>query len=289
MKNTPLGNGALSIAHPGHELRLYGFLQKAKPYLFLLTDGTSRNNPCTREHTRRLLPPAYNERKETFFDLADYSKPEGEGRNMKDVYIYTELLAGRVYFFEYYTKFIAGLFVEKKIDYVVADASEGNHVIHEMCRIMTDAAIKHVKKITGRTIINYEYAVTKPYNDGISEDCIQIELDDEARMGKINAIANYHPCILSELRPNLALDQNIILQLRDMPTGMDEVKKMIEQVNPEFFRKEYIRPYIYVEPSEKPFYETHGEKLVSQGIYTEAITYEKHIKPIKEQLDVLVG
>lgn len=286
MRNIPLGNGAISIAHPGHELRLYGFLQKAKPFIFLLTDGTSRNNPCRREHTRALLPPSYNERKESFFDLADYSKPEGEGRNIRDAHIYTELLAGRLYFFEYYTKFMAGLFVQKKIDYVVADASEGQHVIHEMCRIMTDTAIRLVKKTTGKTIVNYEYSVTRPYNEGLTEDCIHVELDDETYNGKINAVANYHPSILSELKPNLTLDLNVILQLREMPKGMGEVKNILKHVNPDFFRNEYIRPYIYKE-HEKPFYETNGEKLVSDGKYAEVIYYEKHIKPIKEQLDAI--
>lgn len=33
------GRAALVVAHPGHELRVYGWLEQARPRVFVLTDG----------------------------------------------------------------------------------------------------------------------------------------------------------------------------------------------------------------------------------------------------------
>jgi len=47
--------GALVIAHPGHELRVHGWLEKARPLVFVLTDGSGRSGLPRLNSTRKVL------------------------------------------------------------------------------------------------------------------------------------------------------------------------------------------------------------------------------------------
>jgi len=71
MKNIPLGKGALSMAHAGHELMLHSFIEQVKPYIFILTDGSTRNNLSSRvQHTHAYLSALIPESKNAFSILS---------------------------------------------------------------------------------------------------------------------------------------------------------------------------------------------------------------------------
>lgn len=284
MKNLPIGNAALSIAHPSHEIRLHGFLSRTKPFIFLMTDGSGRNNEPTILFFQEYIKKIHRNNRDAFALMQDGEK------FIQDNNIYTELIAGRHQFFEIYTKSIAKHLLRKKIDYVVVDSSEGYNVSHEMCHIMTNLAIKYVQKMTGKKIMSYDFAITEPYSQRISEDCIHIELSDEEYDYKLNAFANYHPSLFAELKNNISLIDGARIKQLQSEGGIQEIKQMIALINSHFIRNEYLRPYIYEEPAEAPFYEKHGEQLAVQGVYAEIIRYEQHIKPIKEKLEsILLG
>ncbi|MSQ47696.1 MAG: hypothetical protein EXR78_04785 [Deltaproteobacteria bacterium] len=46
---------ALVIAHPGHELRLHGWLQHARPWVSVLTDGSGHADHSRLDSTTTLL------------------------------------------------------------------------------------------------------------------------------------------------------------------------------------------------------------------------------------------
>src|SRR4051794_947117 len=46
---------ALVIAHPGHELRVYGWLEAARPRVFVLTDGSGRTGHSRLKSTVNIL------------------------------------------------------------------------------------------------------------------------------------------------------------------------------------------------------------------------------------------
>lgn len=282
MKNLPLGNFALSIAHPAHELRLYGFMEKTKPFVFVMTDGSGRNNESRILNFQNSLQKIHSGNKDAFSIVT--LQPDGKTRiHIKDLNIYSELLNGRVDFFEFYIKSIMNHLIRKNIDFLVTDASEGYNVCHEICAIMSEIAVKMVKKQTGKTIILYDYALSEPADKNLNDDCICIELDDEAVQRKKEAIMKYPVSILEELKSGFGDD------IKEIPTDPSEASKFLTGLPSEVFNKEYIRPVKEkFGRMAKPFYETYGQKLVTDGVYEEYISYDKHIAPIKRKLEQLV-
>ncbi len=294
MKPLSEGNYALCIAHPGHELRLHGFLEQAKPFVFILTDGSHRTQQdmmmdsirsidrAVKQNVKLSIAYLQSAKSKKIFKLCDHSAAPDE-QHLKDTQIYSEILSLHTGIFHAFIKAISTNLIKYKITHVVADSSEGYNVCHEIVRIMTDIAIEQVKKKTGQTILSYDYAIEKPYNEGITEDCIHVQLDEMQLDRKMNAILKY-PFALTDLKPNISMDNTVMLQLRQMKDGNKVIKEMMQEVNSDFLKNEYLRPYIVTEPKDKPIYETMGEKAVAAEKYPAVITYAEHLKPLKEKL-----
>lgn len=285
MKNIPLGKGALLIAHPGDELKLFGFINQAKPYLFILTDGSGRTRPATLNDTWRILNSIFPESGDIFYMMTQQDK-EKHGY-INNYLLYQEILNKQESFFAVYINQIVYNLSEKNIDYLVVNSREEYNPINELCRIMAEIAVKLVERGKGKKIMLYEFPVIKPYNEGINDGCIRINLDEELMKKKLYWISRYDSSVLDDLKLNVRIDKNAILNLKEMPGGLEEVENILLQVAPDFLKNEYLFPYIYKESSEKPFYEIYAERLVNSGIYMEAITYKSHILPIKKRLDSL--
>lgn len=293
------GNYALCIAHPGHELRLHGFLEQACPFVFILTDGSHRTGHDMIMDSIRVIDKATkygkkitigflkSEASKKIFKLRNRNAPEGE-QHLKDSQIYSEILNQYTGILEF---FILDTMVKNliryNIDYLVSDSSEGTNICHEIMSIMSDIAIKKVKKQTGKEIIKYDFTIDNPYNEKLSDDCIHIKLDEAAVNRKLDSLVKY-PFALTDMKPNFSLDANVIIELRKMQNGEATIKEMIRDINPEFIKNEYLRPYVFTEPSGKPVYELAGEKAVAAGKYPEVITYINHLKPLKEKLEQLI-
>src|SRR3954470_24125660 len=52
------GTAALIVAHPGHELRVHGWLEAARPRVCVLTDGSGRTGRSRLDSTTRVLDAA---------------------------------------------------------------------------------------------------------------------------------------------------------------------------------------------------------------------------------------
>lgn len=250
MKNLPTGKGALSVAHAGHELRLHGFLEQAKPYMFILTDGSSNVAPPRMGYSQLYISNLFPEQKDSFmtFSLNNRNKEE---KYITESQLIQEVLAGRTEFCEMYAGEMAHVMIEKKVDYVVCDASEDADVIHEVGAILTELAIRVVEKMSRKKIMRYEYAVTKPYNHDLNEDCIHIVLDEPMAQRKIEELSKYHISVLPEIKQDISVDEAVIYQLKQIPTGgLKEVQNILGSLNPDYFRNEYIRPYIYKDMAE---------------------------------------
>ena len=46
---------ALIIAHPGHEIRVHGWLELARPFVFVLTDGSGHSGKSRLDSTTKVL------------------------------------------------------------------------------------------------------------------------------------------------------------------------------------------------------------------------------------------
>src|SRR6266576_854489 len=106
------GRAALVIAHPGHELCVYGWLETVSPKVFVLTDGSGRSGISRLASTTKILSGT----------AAGVGSIYGR---FTDRAIYTAILDGDFGLFERLVVELANELVKEEIEYVAGDAMEG--------------------------------------------------------------------------------------------------------------------------------------------------------------------
>lgn len=256
-KNLPPGNYALSIAHPGHEYHLHGFMEIAKPFIFILTDGSERTGKDMMMDSIRCIDKAVKQgvkitvtNAQAFQRIFKLSFTE-EGKEMyhlTDADIYNKV-KNQPAELNVYVEFMVDKLIKHKIDYLVCDAAEDHHLTHDLVRMLCEIAVKRVKEKSGKEILLYDFPLYKPFDDKINEDCIRIELDEQQVTRKLNALLKY-PLALTDLKPNINVDANVIATLRKMKDGDEQVKMLLKEMNLAFLQNEYIRPALPIEETD---------------------------------------
>lgn len=244
---------ALVIAHPGHELRVYHWVERAHPLVLVLTDGSGHTDRSRLASTTAVLSQAG-------------ATPGSLYGQVSDRELYQAVLGGNANLFLSLTDEIAKILDEQGIEYVVGDAVEGVNPGHDMCRLVLNAALLRIEQTTGRRVRNFEFPVEGPpfdHSDNKS-DGIQLVLDDGAYRRKLTAAKNY-----TELAVDLA--------------------RIVSAHGEHIFRIEYLRPVHYGleigQLFEHPaIYERYGEKQVAAGLYQEVIRFREHIAPLAKRL-----
>ena len=291
--------GALVVAHPSHELRVHGWLQMAHPRVFILTDGSGRGGQPRLPSTTKVLEDVGASRGSIY------------GR-FTDLEIYAALLKSDFDLFIGLAEELTDEFSRREIDYVVADSAEGYSSTHDVCRLVTDAAVEISKRRHQRQIANYEFLVVGPPDECpeiICDEAIWVNLDDEAFLRKVVAARGYNSKLALDIdsalggqpfmgvrrfsEPQLAgeadksLSAAVELALRSNPEIVAKMKSVFDGVELHRFRVECFRPIdtlsaIKSNPSEIPFYELYGEKMVAAGHYETTIRYADHFRPLAE-------
>jgi len=240
----------LVIAHPGHELRVYGWLEVARPVVCILTDG-SGSSGLSRLHRSHSIITQVG------------SRPGGIWGRFTDAAVYTAILESNADLFCRLVDELAAELNQHPVDYVVGDASEGYNPVHDLCRLIINAAVRACWLRSNRAIANFDFPLIGRPDTGDLDQAVQIELDDAQFHRKITAAKCY-----SELR--------------------NEIEAATEQEGVSIFRKEYLRPvcqqrheYVCTEP---PFYERYGEKQVAAAVYQQVLRYREHMLPIADAL-----
>ena len=122
-----IGNPALVVAHPGHELKVFGWLHATAPRVYVLTDGSGGGTPRL-SSTAKLLNQAGAVPDEFFGPISD-----GE--------IYRAILEKRIPVFLGIVDELAASFAANAIDFVAGDATEGFNPSHDICRALVNAAV----------------------------------------------------------------------------------------------------------------------------------------------------
>lgn len=266
---------ALVIAHPGHELCVYGWLETVAPKVFVLTDGSGRKGISRLSSTTNIL--------------ADAGASVGSiyGR-FTDQNVYEAILNHDYRFFEKLIVELAEAFVDDEIDFVTGDAAEGYNPIHDTCRLVIDCAVRLASRMSGREIINTDFLLYAPHTVHPHETepgGIGFELDGALLERKVEAAQAY-----SELKPDVdaLLERKTHEALERFPElSADFTNLVIRQMGKDAYRTECLR---LVSPTadgdgaslEIPFYERYGQMLVSEGTYGRAISYRDHILPLTE-------
>lgn len=237
---------ALVVAHPGHELMVYRWLEQHRPIYCCLTDGSGGAAASRLASTSRLL--------------------DGVGATPGPVYgrytdkeIYRLLLDQRVDVFVALARELAAALERAGVESVAGDAVEGFNPAHDLCRLIVDGAVEILRRATGRDVGNYEFLLHGS-PESRHPGSLVLRLDDSALERKLAAAHQY-----VEMRA--------------------EVAAAIGRHGRQAFATECLRPaattlHLSRFAQELPYYERYGEKRVTEGRYADVIRYRDHVHPV---------
>jgi len=240
----------LVIGHPGHELRVHGWLEVARPNVLVLTDGSRHAGRSRLASTTRVL-------------AATGARPGAIYGRFTDRKIYAAILDRRFDVFFQLADDLASALVADGAEWVASDACEGFNPTHDVCRIVTDTAIALARSARRQSIANLAFPLDgPPVVDAAG--AIRFALDDAAFMRKLAAAQAY-----TELR--------------------GEVNDAFAKHGQEAFRTECFVPIEEPYSADRftdpvPFYERYGERQVAAGFYAQVIRYRDHVAPLAEAL-----
>jgi hypothetical protein len=248
------GPAALVIAHPGHELRVHGWLERARPVVFVLTDGSGHGSEGRMASTTRLV------------ERAGASIGSVSAR-FTDRELYQTILEGRVSVFTDLATELSSAFIAGRFEYVVADAAEGYNPGHDLCRYIVDAAVEHARHDLPETFRSFEIdlaAAPGALGESSEGRTLCLELDEAALERKLTAAREY-----AEMA--------------------QEVEAALGRWGAAAFRHECLRETSLERlgppgTSTIPHYETHGDRRQAEGTYAQVIRYREHIRPLHEAL-----
>jgi len=256
MNDSPTPNTtALVVAHPGHELLVFHWLEKHQPIYCCLTDGSGGWAASRLSSTTRLLA------------TVGASVGPIYGR-YPDTSVYRLLLEGRVDVFVGLAEELAAALADAGVECVAGDAVEGFNPAHDVCRLIVDGAVEILRQRTGREVRNYEFLLDGPPG-GDRPGSMVVRLDEAALERKLAAACEY-----TEMRA--------------------EVDAAIGRYGRQAFAMECLRPAATSAQTlrfeqELPDYERYGENRVKVGRYAEIIRYHDHVRPVAVAIAAALG
>jgi hypothetical protein len=235
---------ALVVAHPGHELRVHGWLTQSRPDVFILTDGSGHSAKSRLQSSARVLEETGASQGSIFGRFTDRE-------------IYAALLEQDVGLFADVAAELADALIARNITTVAGDAVEGYNPTHDMCRLIVDTAVLIVRR-RGTAIENCDFAVV---GAGTSSPTMTVELDRAMLDRKMRAAREYAE-MESEVDAAIAG-----YAAADFCTERFRVRDAAASLAP---------------PDAKPFYETHGERQVAAGFYRNVVRYREHVEPLND-------
>src|SRR5260370_28386972 len=134
---------ALVIAHPGHELRVHGWLGLANPLVFILTDGSGRTGSSRLAASSEVLRQCG-------------ARPGPIYGRLSDRELYQALLDGRRELFTGLVEELAQALRRESVALVAGDAVEGFNPAHDLSRLLINAAVARLRA-AGEAIENRDF------------------------------------------------------------------------------------------------------------------------------------
>lgn len=170
------GRPLLLHAHPGHELRLFGWMEQHKPTLFLMTDGSGGG--VSRTHHSLEIVKRTGACAGAAFGLA----PDRDW--------YAAVLAGDQSLFGSVIEAVVHAATALAATRIVSDAVDGYNPMHDLCEVVAASAVA-VLKSRGHAV---EHLVARAVSGGDDTDVVStIRLDRQTLVRKQSAIESYMP------------------------------------------------------------------------------------------------
>lgn len=246
------GKSALLIAHPAHELLLYGWMVEAQPTVYCLTTGAAYGQTPRIQRTEQVIEQTQSSLGKIF------------GR-YEDQTLYTLLLENQTAPLIDLTWELADALVDNQIETVVGDAAEGEILVHDVWRAIIDAAVRLTAGHYRHQLQNLEFAIeTMPNKVRDLHDRV-LSLDRARIVQKEKAIGSY-----VEIQP--------------------EVDRLMERYGSDLIRQEVVRSACsankwLVGQSKATKYEQRAQMHVTQGRYQVAMSFDQHILPLLKDLE----
>jgi len=249
------------IAHPGHELRVHHWIERSRPLVFVLTDGSGHTGVSRLASTTAVLERAG-------------ATPGAIYGRLSDRELYRAILDGDVNLFAALADELAAALGAAGIEQVAGDAVEGFNPGHDACRLLLNAALLRLQG-NGRRLANFEFPLEGspaacPLED--RPEAILLQLDDDALRRKLQAAASY-PEMAAEVERALASHGRA-------PFGVECLRPVRYGLETGAIAGRFAHP---------PYYESYGEKQVAAGIYRQVIRFREHMAPLAERLGRRVG
>ncbi|MCE9534589.1 MAG: hypothetical protein K8T89_26235 [Planctomycetes bacterium] len=132
----------LVIAHPGHELLVHGWLETARPIVFVLASGNGPEDDDAIVNTAKIVKRAGAKRGGIFGRYTDRG-------------LHQAMMLGEKDRFNSLVQELADVFLNESIELVAGDAAEGIDPSHDLCRLLIDAAVALAAQIKP-TLRNFE-------------------------------------------------------------------------------------------------------------------------------------
>lgn len=245
---------ALVVAHPGHELLVHGWLETARPRVFVLTDGSGRSNQSRLDSTTKVL------------DQTGANRGGIYGR-LSDAAAYSAILNRDFNLFIRLAVELAEALAAERISRVAGDAVEGYNPMHDVCRLLINTAVQIASRAGCQPIENFAFSlVGQPLAcpQALCANRISLHLDEDAFTRKMAAAEGY-----TEMK--------------------EEVSAAIDRASIDAFRTERLHPVGTEEgqslwTEQQPYYERYGERRVAAGHYHRVLRHQEHIAPLAEAL-----
>jgi hypothetical protein len=273
---------ALVIAHPGHELRVHGWLEAARPSVCVLTDGSGRTGHSRLDSTNRVLDATGARRGDVYGPFSDSE-------------LYAAVLDHEHAPFMHLVEELAAAFVRERVGVVAGDAEEGYNPSHDICRLLINAAVRLVGRTTGAGISNYDFTLVGPPGhcpEHLRAGAIRLDLDEAAFARKLSAAHSY-PELRAEVEAALSGAGSVAFG--EHPDLARRTGASFGRACADDFRVEWLRPAAdaagatsHWDDREPPFYEAYGERQVQAGHYERVLRHREHVLPLAAALDAHV-
>jgi len=247
------------LGHPGHELRIYGWLKHHRPDVWILTDGSGAAAEPRIELSRRVLQSLGLKPGAIFGDHTD-----------RDVY--AAILRGDAAFFITIARAITRRLLDAGHTALISDAAEGYNPTHDLCQLVSSAAVARASLESGSSISHHTFLLAgRPEGEPHQRhaDDIAVNLDEAEGREKIQTALDYAR----------ATDGTLL----------KEVEETLVRFGPDIFRHERLLSHATGDygmqfNGRRPFYEEHGERRAQEGHYHEVIRYQQHMMPLVRAL-----
>lgn len=248
---------AAFVAHPGHELRLHGWMSRTKPLCMILTTGSRSGEDRARLNTSATIIENVGGHCSSLFGV------------VLDRDLYKTILEGDLLPFHHWTDRLTDLLVENRIQRLIVDGWQLYSVTHDLTHIMGRLAAERASRVLGYEIEVLQYEVVPgplaEFTDIGQPEC-DVSLSDSELGAKMAAIKGY---------PDIELELMEIEQIEQETHAKHE----------RFFSPPPIERLTKAPPA-KPRYEAYGEARLAQGTYKNVIRWSHVEKIIRELVTV---